>query len=237
VPFICFGTATPRSGFPSELTELRSAYPQLPQAIPLRSPLVLQNGCVLPRKSGKQGIHAVGRDALEHAVVPPSRVGDIIPTSGIYRAQHGDHRLAHEVTLLSGDVFPRCSQCGESVTFELVAAADAVTRDRDFAVRLYEIPHPDAKPQARTEPPASPDSELELGPSDRSAIVHLRFGVFYADIIPDEREPGLFQYVIQREGSPDVLALGACNSQDAACALADRLMREFTEAAPLRAAG
>ena len=75
-------------------------------------------------------------------------VGDRIPTSGIYRAVHGDHRLAHDITLLTGDVFPRCNKCGDTVIFELLAAAPAGLHDRDFRVRLYEIPHPDVADDA-----------------------------------------------------------------------------------------
>ena len=70
------------------------------------------------------------------------RVGERVPTSGIYRAFHNDHRLAHEVTLLEGQVFPRCRKCGVTVHFELVRAAGAAMDDFDFRIQLYEIPHP-----------------------------------------------------------------------------------------------
>jgi hypothetical protein len=71
------------------------------------------------------------------------RVGERVRSSGIYRAIHGDHRVAHEVTLLSGDVFPRCKKCGCEVLFELVAAGLDTLHDATFRVRLYEIPHPE----------------------------------------------------------------------------------------------
>lgn len=76
-------------------------------------------------------------------IQPPFRPGEFVPMSGIYRAFHGDHRLAHEITLLSGHHFPRCKKCGDLVQFELVSAAPASIHDRDFRVDLYEIPHPD----------------------------------------------------------------------------------------------
>lgn len=71
------------------------------------------------------------------------RAGDLIPSSGVYRAIHGDHRLSHDVTLLRGGLFPRCRKCGQSVTFELIESAPAAIEDRDFRVRIYEIPHPE----------------------------------------------------------------------------------------------
>ena len=74
---------------------------------------------------------------------PAFHAGDTIPVSGIYRAIHGRHRLAHDVTLLAGEDFPRCSKCGDLVGFELIAEATAAIDDRDFRVRLYEIPHPE----------------------------------------------------------------------------------------------
>lgn len=78
------------------------------------------------------------------------RVGSAVPVSGIYRAVHGDHRLAHEVTLISGQCFPRCRKCGDSVYFELVREAPIATRDLNFRVELYEIPHPETHPDTFT---------------------------------------------------------------------------------------
>lgn len=71
------------------------------------------------------------------------RVGERVPSSGIYRAFHDNHRLSHEVTLLAGAVFPRCNKCGFAVHFDLVSEAPAAIHDRDFRVQLYEIPHPE----------------------------------------------------------------------------------------------
>lgn len=99
-------------------------------------------------KFQRRGVPVVRPSASEQAS-SVFRVGDPIPTSGIYRAVHGDHRLAHDITLLSGDVFPRCSKCGETVIFELLAAAPAGLHDSDFRVRLYVIPHPEVFEDAR----------------------------------------------------------------------------------------
>src|SRR5690348_4412826 len=93
-------------------------------------------------KFRRSDLHEVGPAPSEQSS-SYFRVGDAITSSGIYRAIHGDHRVAHEITLLSGDVFPRCRKCGKDVIFELVVAAPAANRDRAFRVRLYEIPHPE----------------------------------------------------------------------------------------------
>jgi hypothetical protein len=96
-----------------------------------------------------EGIHLVQFPQAEQRRF---HVGDLIESSGIYRAIHGDHRLAHEVTLLSGQVFPRCRKCGSLVHFELVNKAPAGIKDAGFRVHLYEIPHPELAKE--TGPPA-----------------------------------------------------------------------------------
>ena len=49
--------------------------------------------------------------------------------SGIYRVIHQRHRLPHEVTLIAGDVFPPCAQCGDHVRFALTRdVADQLAR-------------------------------------------------------------------------------------------------------------
>ena len=75
--------------------------------------------------------------------VPFFRAGEAIPKSGIYRVFHLDHRMSHEVTLLRGEVFPRCEQCGDATHFELVRAASSLDSSNGFGVRLYVVPHPD----------------------------------------------------------------------------------------------
>lgn len=58
--------------------------------------------------------------------------GEKAPQSGIYKVQHYQHRLHHEVTVLAGQVFPACRRCGQSVRFQLVTTAVPVEQDTDF---------------------------------------------------------------------------------------------------------
>jgi hypothetical protein len=67
--------------------------------------------------------------------------GEMIAESGIYRVQHAPHRRSHEVTLLQGELFPRCAVCKEQVRFELLQTAPRVN-NAEFHVHLYEVPHP-----------------------------------------------------------------------------------------------
>jgi len=69
--------------------------------------------------------------------------GEAILESGIYRVYHAGHRFSHEVTLLRNETFPPCNQCGQSVSFELVRSIPSL-QEREFHIRLYVIPHPDA---------------------------------------------------------------------------------------------
>lgn len=76
---------------------------------------------------------------------PFFRPQEPVPESGVYRVFHGDHRLAHEVTLLRGETFPRCRTCGDTVHFQLLLPAPRLDDTPGFKVRLYEIPHPETK--------------------------------------------------------------------------------------------
>ena len=62
------------------------------------------------------------------------RPGDSVPQSGVYRVVHEKHRDDHEATLLDGGQFPRCTHCGNGVTFFLQKAAARIQRDRDFDI-------------------------------------------------------------------------------------------------------
>lgn len=73
------------------------------------------------------------------------RTGFEIQQTGIYRVHHDNHRLPHEVTLLRGESFPRCSQCGSAVEFELLKAAPEIDGAGGFRVVLYELPSEDEK--------------------------------------------------------------------------------------------
>jgi hypothetical protein len=67
------------------------------------------------------------------------KTGEIVLESGIYKVTHEEHRLPHEVTLLKGAQFPRCSKCKEAVTFKVVALAPRLDRIRE-RVTLYQLP-------------------------------------------------------------------------------------------------
>jgi len=70
------------------------------------------------------------------------KTGAVIPESGIYQVNHSAHRLPHEVTLLKGEIFPKCQKCADAVTFKIVRTLDYRTAISDFEwrVALYELP-------------------------------------------------------------------------------------------------
>jgi hypothetical protein len=79
------------------------------------------------------------------------RTGLKIRQTGIYTVFHAEHRLPHEVTLLKGETFPRCSQCGTSVEFELQKAAPEISGAGGFRVVLYELPAEEAAEKSEAE--------------------------------------------------------------------------------------
>jgi hypothetical protein len=56
----------------------------------------------------------------------------------------------------------------------------------------------------------------------------LKHREFYADVICDwrDREP-VWIYVVQRHGSPEILAMGSCNSQEEAIEYATEAIGQF----------
>ena len=73
--------------------------------------------------------------------------GETVERSGIYRVYHNSHRLMHEATLLAGDLFPICRQCGDQVRFEGLRPL----RDRDvlpFREGVILTLHPKARKMA-----------------------------------------------------------------------------------------
>ncbi len=48
------------------------------------------------------------------------------------------------------------------------------------------------------------------------AEVRLRRGEYFADIIRDKQYPDIWMYVVQRQGSSEILALGSCHSKEEA---------------------
>lgn len=51
------------------------------------------------------------------------RPGERALTSGVYNVYHIAHAAMHRVIVLYGETFPRCLECGDSVTFELTHPA------------------------------------------------------------------------------------------------------------------
>ncbi len=61
------------------------------------------------------------------------RPGDTVRQSGIYEVLHErEHRVTHEVVMISGDQFPPCETCREKVRFKLLRAATYIFYDQDF---------------------------------------------------------------------------------------------------------
>jgi hypothetical protein len=63
---------------------------------------------------------------------------EVVPTTGIYTVHHAEHRLPHDVILIAGNKFPRCSKCGIIVTFALIR--EAFAGFVDHPVCIYELP-------------------------------------------------------------------------------------------------
>lgn len=66
--------------------------------------------------------------------------GQTVPHSGIYRVLHAGHRLPHEVTLVAGEIFPRCSKCKDAVQFQSIRQATLAHADKSFKIVVYELP-------------------------------------------------------------------------------------------------
>jgi len=59
--------------------------------------------------------------------------GAPVQETGIYEVVHDrEHRIAHEVVMLSGDAFPLCDTCAGRVRFRLVRTAPYIFQDEDF---------------------------------------------------------------------------------------------------------
>jgi len=71
--------------------------------------------------------------------------GEAVPKSGIYKVTHSQHRLPHEVTVLSGQIFPPCAKCGNAVIFRLLRVIQ--DSDTPFTITLHQIPEIEATPE------------------------------------------------------------------------------------------
>ena len=97
--------------------------------------------CVMSSSRANRGLRLV-RPPSEKPPLPYFRAGEPITETGIYRVFHSEHRVSHEVTLLAGQAFPTCADCGRDVHFELLRSAPAISRDPSFRINLYVVPHP-----------------------------------------------------------------------------------------------
>lgn len=57
--------------------------------------------------------------------------------------------------------------------------------------------------------------------------VRLRAGEYFADLVQDRRDPELWVYVVQREGSTEVLALGTAIGEQATRQLANKILADL----------
>ena len=69
-----------------------------------------------------------------------------MPTTGIYKVIHAEHRLLHEVILSGGDIFPRCAKCSDVVIFELLREVRAKFEYQP--IQVYELPEIDEEEKA-----------------------------------------------------------------------------------------
>lgn len=65
--------------------------------------------------------------------------------------------------------------------------------------------------------------------------IRLNWGKLYADILRDERgAKAIWMYVVQRAGSPEILAMGSCRTRRAAEKFAEETMRELAFSFPVQ---
>jgi hypothetical protein len=50
--------------------------------------------------------------------------GQTVPSSGIYKVLHAEHRLPHKASFKAQEKFPQCGKCAAQVRFELMVAAE-----------------------------------------------------------------------------------------------------------------
>jgi hypothetical protein len=71
-----------------------------------------------------------GNETMQKSFCP----GDVAPESGIYMVIHSlDCQMSHSVTVLWGETFPACGECGDEVRFESAISAIHV-REHDLFV-------------------------------------------------------------------------------------------------------
>jgi hypothetical protein len=78
--------------------------------------------------------------------------GATAPDSGIYLVTHAPHRLAVEVALFKGEIFPKCGRCPGVVHFRMMRAfhgLDAIEK-LSYRVPLYELEANDGEAESTT---------------------------------------------------------------------------------------
>jgi len=78
--------------------------------------------------------------------------GGTVPASGIYAVAHAPHRLAVEVALFKGEIFPKCGRCSEAVQFRMVRVfhgLDAIEK-LSYRVPLYQLDANDEEAESTT---------------------------------------------------------------------------------------
>jgi hypothetical protein len=74
--------------------------------------------------------------------------GAFVPTNGIYAVRHREHRLPGEVTLVAGEIFPRCEACESPVSFRLIRKLSGSGPLSRFHVQLFQLPVLDKQKRA-----------------------------------------------------------------------------------------
>jgi hypothetical protein len=74
--------------------------------------------------------------------------GGFVPTNGIYAVRHREHHLPAEVTLVRGDIFPRCEACESPVNFKLSRKLSGSGPLSRFHVQLFQLPVLDQQQRA-----------------------------------------------------------------------------------------
>jgi hypothetical protein len=74
--------------------------------------------------------------------------GAFVPTNGIYAVRHKEHRLPAEITLVAGEIFPRCEACESPVSFKLIRKLSGSSPLSRFHVQLFQLPVLDKQERA-----------------------------------------------------------------------------------------
>jgi hypothetical protein len=69
------------------------------------------------------------------------KTGTFVPRTGMYAVLHPEHRLPAEVTLVQGELFPRCQACETPVAFALRRRLDnRLSSMAHSRIHLYQLP-------------------------------------------------------------------------------------------------